>query len=118
MSSFSLMTRSLSIRSWSFNAAAFSSSRMACPASQAPIIPLDPLLAVFFQAWKSTIPCCQLSGSVFASFGCQGRKPRTANMLVEDHLRPETATAGVLATDDARHFGFNNLRRGLVCTKN
>ena len=82
-------------------------------ASRAPV-PLHPLLAEFMQAWKNTSPYSQASDWVFASFRCKGRKPRSANMLVEDHLRPAAVAAGVLAKDDSRRFGFHNLRHSLA----
>jgi hypothetical protein len=43
----------------------------------------------------------------------KGRQPRTANMLVEDHLRPAAVAAEVLTEDDPRRFGFHNLRHSL-----
>ncbi len=82
-------------------------------ASHAPV-PLHPLLAGFMEAWKSTSPYSQPSDWVFASFRCRGRKPRAANMLVEDHLRPSAVQAGVLAKHDLRRFGFHNLRHSLA----
>ena len=82
-------------------------------ASQAPV-PLHPLLAEFMQAWRETTPYSQLNDWVFASFRCKGKKPRTANMLVEDHLRPAAVGAGVLDKDDSRRFGFHNLRHSLA----
>jgi len=51
-------------------------------------------------------------------------KPRVANMLVEDHLRPAAVKAGILSShsdnygrlvdDDPRRFGFHNLRHSLA----
>jgi len=43
----------------------------------------------------------------------KGRKPRCANMLVEDYLRP-AVKAGVLTKDDSRRFGYHNLRHSLA----
>jgi integrase len=82
-------------------------------ASHAPV-PLHPLLAEFMQAWKNTTPYSQLTDWVFPSFRCKGSQPRTANMLVEDHLRPAAVKAGVLTKDDPRRFGFHNLRHSLA----
>jgi hypothetical protein len=62
--------------------------------SQAPV-PLHPGLAEFMQAWKETTPYSQSNDWVFASFRCKGKRPRSANMLVEDHLRPAAVEAGV-----------------------
>ena len=82
-------------------------------ASHAPV-PLHPLLAEFMQAWKNTTPYSQPTACVFPSFRCKGSQPRTANMLVEDHLRPAAVEAGVLNEDDPRRFGFHNLRHNLA----
>ena len=53
-----------------------------------------------------------------------GKEPRVANMLVEDHLRPAAVKArillsdrddeGRLVDDDPRRFGFHNLRHSLA----
>ena len=53
-----------------------------------------------------------------------GKQPRVANMLVEDHLRPAAVKAGILSShadnhgrlvdDDPRRFGFHNLRHSLA----
>jgi integrase len=51
---------------------------------------------------------------VFASFKLNGKQPRVANMLVEDHLRPAAVNSGVLTKDDPRRFGFHNLRHSLA----
>ena len=82
-------------------------------ASQAPV-PLHPLLAEFMQAWKNSTAYSQPMDWVFPSMRCKGRQPRTANMLVEDHLRPAAVAAGVLTEDDPRRFGFHNLRHSLA----
>jgi len=44
----------------------------------------------------------------------KGRKPRCANMLVEDYLRPAAVKAGVLTKDDSGRFGYHNLRHSLA----
>jgi integrase len=82
-------------------------------ASHAPV-PLHPLLAEFMQAWKNMTPYSQPTDWVFPSFRCKGSQPRTANMLVEDHLRPAAVEAGVFTEDDPRRFGFHNLRHSLA----
>jgi integrase len=61
---------------------------------------------------------------VFPSSRLNGKQPRVANMLVEDHLRPAAVKAGVLSShrdvrgqlvdDDPRRFGFHNLRHSLA----
>jgi integrase len=82
-------------------------------ASRAPV-PLHPVLAEFMQAWKNRTPYGHQADWVFASFRCKGKKPRSANMLVQDHLRPAAVAAGVLPKDDKRRFGFHNLRHSLA----
>jgi integrase len=61
---------------------------------------------------------------VFPSTRLNGKQPRVANMLVEDHLRPAAVKAGILPShrdhhgrlvdDDPRRFGFHNLRHSLA----
>ncbi len=51
---------------------------------------------------------------VFPSMKLKGRKPRCANTLVEDYLRPAAVKAGVLTKDDSRRFGYHNLRHSLA----
>ena len=51
---------------------------------------------------------------VFPSFKLKGDKPRVANMLVEDHLRPAAIAAGVLKEGESVRFGFHNLRHSLA----
>ena len=55
----------------------------------------------------------QASDWVFPSFRCKGKQPRTANMLVENHLRPAAVAAGVLKDGEKVRFGFHNLRHSL-----
>jgi integrase len=82
-------------------------------ASHAPV-PLHPLLAEFMREWKNTTPYSETEDWVFASSKLKGKQPRTANMLVEDHLRPAAVRAGVLKEDDKVRFGFHNLRHSLA----
>jgi integrase len=56
-------------------------------ASKGPV-PLHPLLAEFMVLWKHKTPYSQRTDWVFPSFRLEGKQPRVANMLVEDHLRP------------------------------
>jgi integrase len=53
---------------------------------------------------------------VFASERLEGKQPRVANMLVEDHLRPAAVKAGVpeLLGGQRIRFGFHNLRHSLA----
>jgi len=82
-------------------------------ASQAPV-PLHPLLAESMQEWKNTTAYSKPTDWVFPSTRRKGKQPRTANMLVEDHLRPAAVKAKVLTEDDSRRFGFHNLRHSLA----
>jgi integrase len=77
-------------------------------------VPLHPLLAEFMQEWKNATSYPEAGHWVFASFKLKGRQPRTANMLVEDHLRPAAVRAGVLKPGDKVRFGFHNLRHSLA----
>ena len=92
-------------------------------ASKGPV-PLHPLLAKFMLLWKQKTPYSQPGDWVFPSFRLEGKQPRVANMLVEDHLRPAAVKAGILSShrevrghlvdDDQRRFGFHNLRHSLA----
>jgi integrase len=82
-------------------------------ASQAPV-PLHPLLAEFMQELRNTTPYSQSEDWVFASLKLKGRQPRTANMLVEDHLKPAAVTASVFKEGEKVRFGFHNLRHSLA----
>jgi integrase len=87
-------------------------------------VPLHPLLAECMFRWKHKTPYSQAGDWVFPSFKLKGQKPRLANMLVEDYLRPAAVKAGVLSShrddegklvdDDPRRFGFHNLRHSLA----
>ena len=57
-------------------------------ASQAPVA-LHSMIAQFMQGWMKETPYSSASDWVFPSFRRKGKQPRTANMLVEDHLRRE-----------------------------
>jgi integrase len=91
--------------------------------SQGPV-PLHPLLAEFMLCWKQKTRYSQPHDWVFASFRLNGKQPRVGNMLVEDHLRPAAARAGIVSShrddrgrlveDDPRRFGFHNLRHSLA----
>ena len=92
-------------------------------ASNCPVL-LHPLLAEFMLCWKQKASYSELDDWVFPSFRLKGTQPRVANMLVEDHLRPAAAKAGILSShrddygrlveDDPRRFGFHNLRHSLA----
>jgi integrase len=82
-------------------------------ASKAPV-PLHSLLADSMKKWRAESPFSQPNNWVFPSFRLKGKKPRCANMLVEDYLRPAAVNAGVLAKDNPHRFGFHNLRHSLA----
>jgi integrase len=92
-------------------------------ASKGPV-PLHPLLADFMRLWKQKTTYSQAGDWVFPSTRLNGKQPRVANMLVEDHLRPAAVKAGILSShpdnhgglvdDDPRRFGFHNLRHSLA----
>jgi integrase len=92
-------------------------------ASKGPV-PLHPLLANFMLLWKQKTTYSQRGDWVFPSIRLDGKQPRVANMLVEDHLRPAAVKAGILSShpdnrgrlvdDDPRRFGFHNLRHSLA----
>ena len=82
-------------------------------ASKAPV-PMHSLLAESMEKWRAESPFSQPDNWVFPSFRLKGKKPRCANMLVEEYLRPEAVDAGVLAKDDPHRFGFHNLRHSLA----
>jgi integrase len=92
-------------------------------ASKGPV-PLHPLLAEFMFCWNRSTPYPKPTDWVFPSLRSKGKRPRVANMLVEDHLRPAAAKAGILLShqdengrmveDDPRRFGFHNLRHSLA----
>jgi len=87
-------------------------------------VPLHQLLAEFMLLWKQKTTYSQIGDWVFPSTRLNGRQPRVANMLVEDHLRPAAVKAGILSShsdnhgrlvdDDPRRFGFHNLRHSLA----
>src|SRR6266446_3309099 len=92
-------------------------------ASKGPV-PLHPLLADFMRLWKQKTTYSHAGDWVFPSIRLNGKQPRVANMLVEDHLRPAAVKAGILSShldnhgrlvdDDPRRFGFHNLRHSLA----
>ena len=106
-------------RTWTCGQVGFPKSK----ASKGPM-PLHPLLAEFILRWKQKTPYSQPGNWVFPSFRLEGKQPRVANMLVEDHLRPAAVKAGILSSrrdaggklvdNDPRRFGFHNLRHSLA----
>jgi integrase len=82
-------------------------------ASKAPV-PMVPLLAGFIRQWQKETTYGQATDWVFASTRLKGKRPRVANMLVEDYLRPAAVKAGVLKEGERVRFGFHNLRHSLA----
>ena len=93
-------------------------------------VPMHPLLADSMREWQEKTPWNKPGDWIFASERLKGASPRRANMLISDYLRPAAALAGVLSFEkdtegkavikagkivenDARRFGFHNLRHGL-----
>jgi integrase len=72
------------------------------------------ILAESLTKWHQETPYSQPDHWVFPSFRLKGKKPRCASTLVADRLRCAAVKAGVLAKDDARRFGFHNLRHSLA----
>jgi|tagenome__1003787_1003787.scaffolds.fasta_scaffold20931985_3 integrase len=81
--------------------------------SKAPV-PLHPLLAESVKVWQLESPYSQPSDWMFPSLKLRGKKPRCANMLVRDYLRPAAVRAGVLGEDSSFRFGYHNLRHSLA----
>jgi len=48
------------------------------------------------------------------SLKLKGKKPRVANMIVSDYLRPAAVRAGVLKPQDPVRFGFHTFRHSLA----
>jgi integrase len=96
-------------RTWSWGKVGLPKSR----ASQAPV-PMHPLLAKFVRSWMQQTPYAEPGDWVFPSFKLKGKRPRVANMLVSDHLRPAAVKAGVIAAAWDGRFGFHNLRHSLA----
>ena len=76
-------------RTWTCGQVGFPKSK----ASKGPV-PLHPLLAEFMLFWKQKTTYSQVGDWVFPSTRLDGKQPRVANMLVEDHLRPAAVKAG------------------------
>jgi integrase len=94
----------------------WTAGRVGAPKSKASqaAVPLHPVLAGHMSAWHRATPYSDEQDWVFPSFKLKGDKPRVANMLVEDHLRPAAIAAGVLKEGESVRFGFHNLRHSLA----
>jgi integrase len=77
-------------------------------------VPMDPLLAEYFRAWRVETTYEKEIDWVFASFKLKGKQPLVGNMVVGDHLRPAAVAAGVLKAGDKTRFGFHTLRHSLA----
>ena len=75
---------------------------------------MHPLLGEFMLAWNDRTSHSEPCDWVFPSERLDGKKPRAANMLVEDYLRPAAVKAGVIAADDPCRFGFHTFRHSLA----
>jgi integrase len=80
--------------------------------SEAPAT-MSPTLAEVLKCWHQQTPYAQPSDWILASFKLKGRQPRTASILVADHLRPVAISAGIVLKPGQR-FGFHNLRHSLA----
>jgi integrase len=78
------------------------------------VVPLGPVLGGFLREWQQQTIYAARADWLFASSRLKGKKPRVANMLAEDYLRPTAVKAGVITEDDPRRFGFHNLRHSLA----
>jgi len=77
-------------------------------------VPLHPLLSECIRQWLAETMYGQVGDWVFASNRLRGKKPRVANMIVEDFLRPAAVQAKVMEEGDRRRFGFHTLRHSLA----
>ena len=84
-------------------------------ASRAPV-PLHPILAAVLREWQNETQYAKPADWLFPSDRLRGTRPRSANMLVEDHLRPAAVRAEIpeLLTGEKVRFGFHNLRHSLA----
>lgn len=83
--------------------------------STAPIGPAPrPQRPAHLQMWRGETMYAGDGDLIFRSLrrNLRGKKPPAANMLVENHLRPAAARAGVQAPP--RAFGFHTFRRTLA----
>jgi hypothetical protein len=76
-------------------------------ASKGPV-PLHPLLAEFMLLWKQKTTHSHTADWVFPSTRLNGKQPRVANMLVEDHLRPAAVKGPQLETDATSNEGHGD----------
>ena len=77
-------------------------------------VPMSPLLEECLNRWRSETPYAENDDWIFASPRMKGKQPRTANILVQDHLRPAAIAAGVLSKESKERFGLHNLRHALA----
>jgi integrase len=80
-------------------------------ASKKPVV-LHPLVMGLLQNWRETTTYAGDEDFIFASARLKGKRPRVANMLVQDHLRPAAEKVIEIPTD--HRFGFHNLRHALA----
>lgn len=77
-------------------------------------VPLHALLSECLYQWQAETMYSQPGDWVFASNRLRGKKPRVANMIVEDFLRPAAVRSKVMEEGDRRRFGFHTLRHSLA----
>jgi integrase len=78
-------------------------------------VTMHPLLANRLKALREWSIYSKETDWCFPSFRLRGKKPRTGNMLVEDHLRPIATKMGILKEGDTKtRFGFHVLRHSLA----
>jgi integrase len=80
--------------------------------SEAPV-PLTDLLAKYLRAWHGETMYGRPGDWVFPSIRSKGKKPRSASILICDHLRKAALAAGIPIKKGQR-FGFHNFRHGLA----
>jgi integrase len=66
------------------------------------------------QSWREESPYAQDTDWSFPSMRLKGKKPRVANMLVADYLRPIAIELGILKEGEKTRFGFHTLRHSLA----
>lgn len=79
------------------------------------MVPYHPLLVEKMEAWRKESPYAGDEDYVFPSIKCSGKIPRSASIMVSDHLRPAAVKAGVIDGTEKR-FGFHNFRHSLSTT--
>lgn len=82
-------------------------------ASQASV-PCHQLLRAHLELWHKETPYHRLQQWVFPSIRRRGKIPRSASVLVADHLRPAAIAAGILKEGEDCRYGLHTLRHSLA----